>query len=371
MKVKSVICIILVASFLLIMNSKSAAVNTTGIDAIRNKTVLNDRDKEVIDEFLTEAIRELMVNRDFTTTAMTRTVILSRYSTEGLYGNWYSELIRQHIRAGFQQAGKIEDPKRKDIVIANLLILIDGLQDMSLLNLAMSMLENKNQIVRYWAVKCLTNPNIVTQINADTENSGLGNNITGQLEKIIADSSPEILAQIARFAVQLNTPQTEELLISVADARIKSYADWTVQSELSDAVVLKSLESKIQSATTNKDAVSRRFAQLYSFVIQRYVKGFDILNEKQKRQLISVMAETEEQCLSKLLNGSQQSIRRAIERENPLAITDEHNRLLGSESSAGLLPSTLGFDYGTVDGREGSTAPRQLPDPPQKTTTDN
>ncbi len=371
MKIKSVICVILVASFLLIMNSKSAAVNTTGIDAVRNKSVLNNRDKEVIDEFLTEAIRELIVNRDLTSTAMTRTVILSRYSTEGLYGNWYSELIRKHIRAGFEQAKKTENQKRRDIVLANLLILIDGLQDMSLLDLAMSMLQNPNQITRYWAVQCLTNPNIVKQINSDSANSNLGRNITTQLQNIVADSSPEVLVQIARFATQVNTPQTVELINSIADARIKSYSEWTVQSELSDTVILKALESKIQSATTNRDEIAQRFAQLYSFAIQRYVKGIDILNDKHKRQLISVMVETEEQCLSKLLSGTQQSIRRAIERENPASIMDEHNRLLGNESSAGLLPSALKFDYGTAEDGTKRTAPIELPDPPQKTAADN
>ena len=64
-----------------------------------------------------------------------------------------------------------------------------------------------------------------------------------------------------------------------------------------------------------------------------YVKGMDTLNDDQKRQLISVIVETEEQCISKLLKGPQQSMRRAIERENTAAIMDEHNRLLGSEPS--------------------------------------
>ena len=368
MKVKSAICIVIVISILLIMNSKSAAVNTSAIDAVRNKTVLNEQDKEVIDEFLSEAIRELIVNRDYTSAAITRTVILSRYSTEGTYGNWYSELLRTNIRAGFEQAQGIENPKRRDIVLANLLILINDSHDPQLLDLAISMLKNPNHVVRYWAVQCLTNPEIVKLINSNPGNSALEKNIISQLEGVVPDSGPEILVNIARFASDVSTPQAEELLIHVADERIQKYADWNVKHELSDIAILKALENKIESATSGRAAVARRFAQLYSYVIQMYVKGMDTLNDDQKRQLISVIVETEEQCISKLLKGPQQSMRRAIERENTAAIMDEHNRLLGSETSTGLLPSTLGFDYGTTESGAKRTAPLQLPDPPHKIT---
>ena len=43
---------------------------------------------------------------------------------------------------------------------------MDGLQDLGLADQAVAMMKNENMVIRYWAVHCLTNPGIVTQLNA-------------------------------------------------------------------------------------------------------------------------------------------------------------------------------------------------------------
>jgi len=380
MKMKWAISAVLVALFILAMNSSSVAVSTIEVDRVRNKAVLDDRDKQIIDEFLAEAIRDLVRTRNFTSIAKLRTVILSRQSTQGQYAQQFSESALTHIQAGFQQAEELRPEERKTNVIINLLILVDGLEDAKLIDLSVKRLKDPNTVVRYWAVHSLTKPAVIQQLSAGTpSNSTSVATIAEQLKELVETSSPDIIALMARFAAAVNIPQGEELLLQIAAARIKTYADWTVKYELLDIGILKLLESKIMlpsqdpgapapTTSGSRPAIARRFAQLYSYAIQRYIKGNDmgILNDTQRQRLASVLVEVEEKSVSRLLGRQQVAIRRAIERTSMTALRDEHNRLLGDGTRPGQLPSTLGFDYSTSPTGPKRTAPLPLPDPPRK-----
>ena len=376
MKIKWLIFAVLVAFFLvLLMNSGSVAVSTREVDNVRKKAVLDNSDLKIIDDFLAQAIQELVQTRDFTTIAKIRTVILSRQSTQGQYAQQFSESARRHIATGFQQAQELRRPERITAVMINLLILMDGLHDLGLADQAMAMLKNENMVIRYWAVHCLSNTNILTQLNAAT-NSNQASAIAAQLKGLIENSTPEIVVLIAQFAAGVDIPEAEQLLIQIADLRIKQYADWTVKYELYDSAILKYLSSKIPllsespvgllpTTIDTKPEIARRFAQLYSYAIQRYIKGASILNGTQKSHLSTVLVETEDKCIGRLLGNPQLTIRRARERQNAQAILDEHDRLLGTATTSGQLPTALKFDYGTT-GSSTRTAPLPLPDPPTK-----
>ena len=376
MKIKWLIFAVLVAFLVLVMNPGSVAVSTREVDTVRKKAVLDNSDLKIIDDFLAQAIQELVGTRDFTSIAKIRTVILSRQSTQGQYAQQFSESARRHIAAGFIDAQKLRRPERIPGVMINLLILMDGLQDLGLTDLAIAMLKNENMVIRYWAVHCLTNTNIIIQLNAAT-NSNQASAIAAQLKELIENSTPEIVVLIAQFAAGVNIPEAEQLLIQIADLRIKQYADWTVKYELYDSAILKFLSSKIPlpsqspggmllTTTGTKPAVARRFAQLYSYAIQRYIKGAALLNDTQKSHLASVLVETEDKCIGRLLSNPQLTIRRALERQNAQAILDEHDRLLGTATTPGQLPTTLKFDYGSTTTGPKRTAPLPLPDPPTK-----
>ncbi len=376
MKIKWLIFAVLVAFLVLVMNPGSVAVSTREVDTVRKKAVLDNSDLKIIDDFLAQAIQELVGTRDFTSIAKIRTVILSRQSTQGQYAQQFSESARRHIAAGFIDAQKLRRPERIPGVMINLLILMDGLQDLGLTDLAIAMLKNENMVIRYWAVHCLTNTNIIIQLNAAT-NSNQASAIAAQLKELIENSTPEIVVLIAQFAAGVNIPEAEQLLIQIADLRIKQYADWTVKYELYDSAILKFLSSKIPlpsqspggmllTTTGTKPAVTRRFAQLYSYAIQRYIKGAALLNDTQKSHLASVLVETEDKCIGRLLSNPQLTIRRALERQNAQAILDEHDRLLGTATTPGQLPTTLKFDYSTTTTGPKRTAPLPLPDPPTK-----
>lgn len=374
MKIKWVIFVVLVAFLVLVISPGSVAVNTRDVDRVRIKKVLDSQDLKIIDDFLADAIKELVRTRDFTKIAMIRTVILSRQSTQGQYAQRFSESARRHIAEGFKDANDLRRPERITAVTINLLILMDGLHDLGLADQAIAMLKNENMVIRYWAVHCLTNPDIITQLNdATASNSNQASVIVAQLKDIVETSSPEIVVMIARFAAAVKIPEAEELLSQIADMRIKRYADWTVKYELYDSAILKYLSSKIPlpsgalgetlpTTTSTKPEIARRFAQLYSYAIQRYVKGADILNDTQKSHLVSVLVDTEDKCIGRLLGKPQLTIRRVVERKSMPAILAEHDRLLGTATTPGQLPTTLNFNYST----NGRTAPLPLPDPPKK-----
>jgi len=383
MKIKWAFLTILAAFSVLLINSNAVAVNTRDIDNVLKKSLIDNQDKKIIDDFLSQGVQELVKTKDFTSIAQLRTVILSRRSTQGQYAQQYSESAYKHIQAGFEQAQTLRQEDRKTNVTISLLILIDGMEDLRLSDLAMAKLKDQNMVIRYWAVHCLTNPAIIQQLNSGpTSNPQLARTIAEQLKEVVETSKAEIIIHIARFAANVNIREGEELLLQVADERIKRYADWTVRHEFYDNIILKLLESKIPlssqdpvapapTTSISKTAIAQRFAQLYSYVIQRYIKGKDILNETQKQQLASVLIEIEDKCIGRLLGGPQLTIRRAIERINMAALSDEHNRLLGDETTAGQLPSKFAFDYSTTPNGPKRTAPIPLPEKPQKPVTNN
>ncbi len=375
MKVKWPIFAVLSAFLVFLMSPGSKAVNTKLIDGVLQKGVLDSQDLQIIDNFVDEAVRELVKTIDFADIAQIRTAILSRQSNQAQYAEQFYESAHKYISPALREASRLTPEERKVLITTNLLILIDGLENLRLTDLAIGKLKDNNTIVRYWAVHCLTNPNIVKKLNAGgTSNLKLARNIVSELNNLVESSRPEIIALIAKFAADVDIQEAEELLVQIADMRIKRYTDWTVEYELLDGDILKSLSSKIattergESASTtssSNSAVAQRFGQLYSYVIQRYVKGKGLLSDTQKNQLISVMVETEDKCISNLTGETQTGIKRAIEQDDTTALLQEHNRLLGDETTQGQLPLKLKFDYGNTDGSRKRTAPLALPEPPK------
>jgi hypothetical protein len=376
MKAKWVIFAVLASFFVLLVHSGSGAVNTRDIDIVRNKPVLDSTDLQIIDDFVDNVVQELVNTRDFTSISKTRSIILARNiskksSAQAQYAEQFSQSAHKYISSGIKEAEGLTPEDRKFKTILNLLILIDRLEDVRLADLAIGFLKDENTVIRYWAVHSVTSPGFTKKLNAaKAANPQLAGRILGQLQGLVEQSDPEILALVAEFAAEVSIPQGEDLLVRIADMRIKKYADWKVDSELLDGVILGQLYKKISSGAVNKAAVARRFGQLYSYAIQRYVKGPVYLNDIQKHQLASVLVETEKSCISKLLAIPQTVIKRAIERDDYTRLLLEHSKLLGDETGAGRLAVKLNFDYGRNSNGTLRTAPLTLKAPPQKPTTE-
>ena len=372
MKLKYSMFEILVIFLVLLVSSALQAVSTREIDQVRSKAVLDSGDFQIIDDFVAEAVQELVNTEDFTSVAKIRSVVLLRSrsatnSAASQYSEQFSESVYNHISNAFREAQGLATEGRKTKVIINLLILIDNLEDLRLVDLARQWLEDDNKAVRYWAVHCLANTGVTEQLNsAATANSGLASEIAGQLKGLVETSSAEIISLMAGFAAAVQVPEGEELLLQIADMRISRYFDWTVDYELVDGTILGYLYDKISSAGLNTEpALGRRFGQLYSCVFQRYVKGRDFLNDTQKQQLASVLVEVEKSFISRIMGRPQAVIRKAIEQDDYMGLLAEHSRLLGDRTRPGQVPLKLNFDYGKNPDGTKRIAPLDLPAPPE------
>ena len=117
------------------------------------------------------------------------------------------------------------------------------------------------------------------------------------------------------------------------------------------------------SVDRGSDEFGRRFGQLYSYAIQRYIaniKGGNFLSPAEKDQLATVLVETEKSFISKFSGIQQTTIKKAVETDDYVALWAEHNRLLGDESKAGELPEKLKLDYGNK-----RIYPLMLPEKPE------
>lgn len=352
--------------------SECEAVNSWGIDVVRNKGVLGGDDFEVIDNFLAEAVVELVRTRDFTSTAKVRAVVAGRTnsnveSAEDQYAEQFSESAYKHIGKGLNEALRLESQERKFKVVMNLLILVNDLEDFRLTNLALDFVNDDNRLIRYWAVKCVTNPSIAEQLNfMEPANLKLAKDIAEALKSSVGNAGPEMISLTARFAANLDIQDGEELLVYIADARIKSYENWSVENELLETSILMILFDKMFSDGISNDKFARRFGQLYSHAIQRYIKGEGVLAERQKEGLISVLVEIEKTCIGKILRMPQSIIKRAIEQESMAVLRAECRRLFGDETEAGQLAVKLDFNYGTTQEGTRRLSPVPLPEPPGK-----
>lgn len=347
------------------------AIDTSRIDEVRNKEVLSSTDLLVIDRFVNDIIQELVRTEDFTSVAVIRAALLARVSSnrrsaQVQYAEQLSGSAYEHVSQAFRELSGSPPQNREFRVMVNLLILMDGLEDPRLADLALKMLKDENAVIRYWAVHSLTNAGITKQLNSGKSTSQLALRIVKELKGLVDSCAPETLTLVADFATEVNVPQGQDLLLEIASSRMKRYENWTARYELLDGIVLKSLCKKIPSAGRNAQTVARSFGQLYSYVIQRYINGQDSLSTTQKHQLVSVLVETEKMCVSMLLGMPQSSIvgiRKAIENKDYRSLLREHDRLLGSGTRPGLLQSKLKFDYVNPDGTK-RAGPLALGKPP-------
>jgi hypothetical protein len=371
MSVRRAFSAILVGGLVLtLLTISQAQVDSRRIEEVVKKNVLTPEDMEIIDAFVTDAIGRLVRTTDFTEVAKTRAVIVSHQISQAQYAPRFSDAALREIGKGFEYAtNEITDPDRRFKVFINLLILASELNDPRLIDLGIGLIPHENAMVRYWAVREATNPAVWAKLGQDQNTAtALSRRILDACGKVVETSSPEVLCLMAQFAGRYDTAPAQDLLIRIADVRIKRYADWAVKYELVDNGILKLLSAKIASGGAASQQLAKEFSQLYSYAIQRYIRGLkdNNLRELSGSYLASVLAETEQQCLSRLLSGPQTGITRAVEAGDFNALQAEHDRLLGTANQPGALPSKFNFTYGSA--QEKRTAPLALPDPPQRRT---
>ena len=354
----------------LISGLARGAVDTRDIDAVRDKTVLQSSDLQIIDDFVNQAILQLVRSKDFTSIARDRAVILSRKHNSGSndqqqYCEQFAKSASKYIRQSFDDAEQMDDAERKFRVKLNLLILVDGLADIRLANLAVDKLNDENKAIRYWAVHSITSLGILEQLNSGgADELKLALNVVKQLDGMIEEFEPEELALVITFAAGLDLQNGRELFMRIVDMRLTKYSNWTVENELLDTTILRLLYAKLSAAGAQRNQIASRFGQLFSYVMERYINGQDVLSDKQKSNLASVMAEVEQSFMRMPpLSMPQRTIRQAVGNGDVAALSQDHLKLFGDGTTAGALSLKLDIDYGQGSGGTKKVVPFSLRQP--------
>ena len=369
-------CIVLIVVLMLGV-SAAKAVETSEIDETRQKTILNEldeNDSQVIDQFVAEAMDELVGSNNFSDIVDARIALASRRlsqqdSAQVQYGPLFSGSVQEYLLAALKKSEQLPESKQKDMIILNLMILANDMENAEVAAAALGMTQDKNVMIRYWAVHALTNVEIIEQLNTVEIGDGrLARAFADKLEETMrTESSSDIIAMTAVFAAGLKTTDGRELLIQIAENRIDKYADWSVKDELLDATVLKALAERILADGEGRSRLARMFGQLYSYVIQRYIMGNESFDDRVNQQLVSVIVGTEKRLLGKLVPGMHGSITRAIEKGKISLLSSAHDSLLGTTASDGRLAIALGFGYGKDQNGRSLSAPLPLPRQPEPT----
>ncbi len=353
------------------------AVDTELIDVLRQRTLnsgsLTAGDVETIDTFWNEATEELLLSNDFSEVVTIRSALSAHRGTNELsqYTSSYIMSAQKYLDSAFDEVKGWDLSPLKRHTERNLLILVAELQSTELADFALARLENDNSLIRYWAVKALADPKVVSQLGAGS-NAELAGRIIQQFYKLSQnENQPVILNIIAAFAAGMDSPAAKQILLTVVDRRTEAYKNWSVENEISDATLLILLGKEIPlQSGEQKITLLRMFAQLYSFVMQRYIVGAEVLEDNSKYQLVSVMVEVEQVVLSRLLDMSRSGIKRAIEKKDLSVLQREYDTLLGSTVRVGELGRELNFDYGKSSSGRPITAPQKLPSPPERLLPD-
>ncbi len=356
---------VLIISLLVFLSSPAiCAFDTEAIDAVRKKEVLSDADFAVIETFVAQAIDGLVKVRNLQEIAVIRLEIEERRSSieqtsSQQYERQFYDSAFKHIKMAFDRAMRLSPENRRFLVTANLLVLVDQLDNLRITELVLRTLKSRNTVIQYLSVCCLADSRIIEELNKPA-NEKLASRITDKLNEIADCNEDEIVGSIANFSAAVKAPEAKELLVRLADKRIVRYANFSVKNESSNCVILKSLFRKMISERSGSDKVGRCFSQLCSYVMQRYImdlEGKEPLSPLARSQIRSVLVEVEDKCIKKLLNSKQSIIKKALERNDLGMLTEEHNRLFGDGTRKGLIPQKYNFDYG----QDGSGKPLLSP----------
>ncbi len=328
------------------------------------KTAPTGADAEIITQFIAAATEQILW-AEKPSDAIEARVQLLAYRGQDSYWQSYLGILRGRLEAAIKEAVEFPDAARKAAALRNFSILIAQLDTLDLARLCLGLLDEADTVIRYYAVKALTSDKVNTQLASavDADPSVRKQLVDALIRAASKENQPLILSQLARNAVKLKGAEGRELLLAVADNRMKAYVAWKVTQESVDLELLTAIVEKMSASVAPEDKLvfAGRFAQYYSYVIQRYAKGQDLLPMPTKQALISTIVGVEESLLSgpALLNRKVTELRSAIQKNNLEALIKAHDALLGSTTGAGELIGKIKFTY---EGK--ATAPKVLPSPP-------
>ena len=343
------ICLFSVFIPLLTMLPAAFAVDARAIDEVRAKAVLSSADFVVIDNFVKQAVNEILTESDFTAVPKVWSILVSKSQSETTSQVQYREQFilsaKEQISSALRKL-RIADPTESDYRRAvNLLIVVERLGDIQLAPISQEALGFENRAVSYWAVKSLSSDAVIEQLKTNKNASAaISNALLGFLPK----AGEELHPMIASFGAKAPGEAGVDLLLKVTEIRKGLYTSGKVENELLDIDILKLLADKAIAGGSGSDQYAREFSQLYSYAVQRLVAKRESLNADAKTRLASVIAEVEITSISQMLGSRipHITLRKALEANDYFKLLEEHNKLFGDETRPGEIPTKFGFDYG-------------------------
>jgi hypothetical protein len=366
--------------FLVFLISFSAwSVDTTQIEEVRSKLAQSNTQPDaaatqIIDEFWRKSVDMMMLTEDTTEIVALRQDLekFKGENTLSFYASAYLKTSHTHLKVAIDTVTKWEQNAKKANVERNLMILITRLGSMELTDLAMGKLSDVDPMVRYWVVRSLTSEEIISQLKSDvTGDEKLTAQIISVLEGYLKTSSDTLpLSFVADFAAAMDTAASRKLLYVMADRRIDAYMKWAVTDETADAEILKKMGKLFSTVSdpAEKQALLSRFGQLYSCVLQRYMLG-ENLPQSAKDQLVTVIAEVEDDIISKQIPGWMSKFR--IDLSKNMSMDKDYEFLFGTEERAGELASRLSFNYGKNGSGKVLVSPIALPPAPKASVAED
>jgi len=369
--IKSISC--LSCMMILAISLTAMAVDTSKVEQVRTQFIQSNTQpdkaaEQIIDEFWRKSLDSMMLVEDTGEIVKLRSDLVKQKGDKdlSLYASTYVKIADTHLKSALETVAGWENNDAKKLRIErNFMILIAELGRMELADLAMTRLNHGDRMVRYWAVRSVASPRIVSQLTSDiTRDDKLTSQIITALGDFVKKYDDAIvLPFIAEFAAGIKNATGNSLLAAIADKRIDAYMKWTVTDEAVDAGILKSIGGLIfetASAAARQELLGR-FGQLYSCVVQRYLIGTN-LPAASRDQLVTVICEVENGVMEKMLPGSANRFRNELQRTQP--IDKVYEALFGASGKAGEFSTRMNFDYGKDESGKGLVTPRSLPAPP-------
>ena len=348
------------------------AIDVTEISEIRLRTEdsrseLDSADRSLITQFWDQALNTMLLSDESKDIVEIRRQIEDQKGTSPLsfYTSAFISAAKEGLKAAFLNVQRMEEPAKMQMLEQNLMILTAQLKHPELAEIALSRLDDKDPVIRYWAARAVTNSGVIQTLSSEvTSNDDIKTAIlNGLKQRIVFEQQPDIMITIINFAGVMDHPMAREILQTIAAQRIESYMNWSVENEEIDTKLLIAMGNvaMFQEDQAVKASFARQFARLYSLIFQRYQKGQDVLSSRQIEAAVTVILEVDKVVLAKMLNIPQTGVSSAIQRNSRLE--SEYELIFGDRLRKGDLATLYQFEYGKDASGKSLTEPPQLPAP--------
>jgi hypothetical protein len=360
---KNLFCLLFLACV-----SVAYSAPTTEIEYLRaqsSTTELTDSQKGLIATFWAASLDELMLAESSKDCVETRRQIAMQKGDDhqSNFAIAFVDEANRSIEAAFSHAQRMEDAHQGQMAQQNLMILAAELKSPKLARLGLDRLDSEDVVIQYWAYKAVTDSSVLQQLTSSNDTETTQAILKALNERVSGDIATPIQRLIIRFCMGIDDPLARDILLSLADARIQAYRDWTVTDEVMDVTLLTALGNlAMLREQPDRAAFGQKFAELYALTMQRYLKGKDNFSKSQIGDLMTVIAEVDQSVLMKQM-GIKTGILASLKRK--MGLEREYEVLFGDRMRSGQLAEMFTFDYGKDASGKPITVPQELDPMPE------